>query len=77
VSPCERKMLAIRLYQQRCCQKCKHPLSTWELLAMLLGSGFRSHVRVKTECGKELVLPVENVNPQIMDVLEEKSPPTA
>jgi hypothetical protein len=62
---------AVDLQAKRECPNCRGRLSLWEAIAMIWGDGFRRHVKVRTEDGKEYVLPVESVNPQTMLIVGE------
>ena len=69
----ERTDLALALYRKRCCPQCGRQMTLWELLAMLFGNGSRYVVEAIYPGGDTHWIPVEDVNPQIMDVKEPKS----
>jgi hypothetical protein len=62
---------ATDLQRTQQCPSCGNRLSLWEAIAMIWGGGFRRHVKVRMENGKEYVLPAESVNPQTMQIIGE------
>ncbi|MDD5034116.1 MAG: hypothetical protein PHE55_05105 [Methylococcaceae bacterium] len=62
---------ARELYNKRQCPGCGRKMSLWEVLAMLNGSGVREYLQVRHTDGAKEFLPIEEINPQMMDVIEE------
>jgi lipoate synthase len=62
---------ARELHATRECPNCHRRFSLWEAVAMISGDGCSPHVRVRLRDSSELIVPIEVVNPQTMQIMED------
>jgi len=61
---------ALNLYRRRKCPHCGGKITLWEALSMVIGSAVHYYVKVRlVPSGKELVWPIDKVNPQNMVIV--------
>ena len=64
------KARALDLVRHRKCPHCQASIKLSDAISMVQGAGYAGSVRVETEGGFKMVLPIAEVNPQTMGVID-------